>query len=293
MQPAVGRSSNPYSNQNTTKYQQPILPRRERPKELTLSPKSALELWHERLHEQHLHIPLLPSAPPWLQLQPGNIYELSGPGGSGKTQLALQCCINIAEQQPQATIHYLSLQGSRATVSTLGYRLGQLCATKDPAILHRIQLIAVHNQDDLLTVLGKHLPSSSSSSSIASLLVVDSIADIFRCTAAATTAAGHEETTNSLSYYADRARTLFAIAQYIRQRERTTVTLMLNQIALADTPALGLAWSQCVSSRWRVRQQQQQERYVDVYQDPRWARRTVQFVITTEGCRLVSKKKNH
>lgn len=248
----------------------------ERPRDEILAPKSALELLHE--HQKRSHIPLIPSAPSWLQLRPGHIYELSGPAGSGKTQLALNCCIHPARQKHQ--VYYLSLRGSQSTIGTLGYRLSQMCGgnNKISDVLSHIHLRAIHNVDDFLEVIAK-LPTN------ARLVVIDSIADLFRT----------NDTTSRVDadYYQQRARSLWRVSQHLRRRN-TTTTLVLNQVTATPgrgtlhQPALGLAWSQCVTSQLRIHG----HRWIRLHHSPVYGPQQVQFTIATEGCRWVVDEEN-
>ena len=224
---------------------------RKRPRSVTV-----YDLWKEQAESDDSPLSLLPSSPhPWLGLSNG-ITELSGPGGSGKTQIALSVCLQAAERGLHAV--YLCLGGSLPKVLQ---RLDQMAGTTRRDLLHQILVRPVPHAEDLETL---ELPERHD------LLVVDSIADVYRS----------QEDSN----YAARAK---ALVQVAAKWKRERPVLVLNQVA-GDSlrPALGLVWAHCVDTSYRVNR-----RRLELVKSPRYnAPQTMDFEIRAEGVIVASEK---
>ena len=159
------------------------------------------------------------------------------------------------------------------------------------SILRRIQIITCRTLDDfmeicsepqgLLTQTIRMSASSTTSSSFVRIMVVDSIADLFRYN-------DHEHHRNSKSkavtskFTMERSLHFFTLTQRLQQlmtQQHSSLPLsilILNQVTSNmsehemdhhhvhdETPALGLSWSNCVHSRFRL-----QKRYHCVHHIP-------------------------
>lgn len=202
---------------------------------------TAWQLLQQQRQQQHTpayaaSFSLLPhSAEPWWQLNSPGIYELVGAAGTGKTQLALQWALTIAQlrdEQPH-TVYYLSL----SPLSPKLERLQQIVTeqqtisskTKDDSILHRIWTRRIVQIDDFWDAL-----QELSQRPDVHAVVLDSLADLFR------------ESQN----IAERSNQLFRVAQQLLQYN--IPCLVLNQMQLEDRPALGISWAHCVTRRYRI-----------------------------------------
>ena len=244
------------------------------------SPQTAWDLLQQERNQESSLLRLIEgSNHDFLRLYPGGVYELAGPAGSGKTQIALHLCLrqaqandttnntsiphnshpsctaSVRDTAPSYRAVYFSLGGS-AKRNKILQRLCQM-SSENPTLLNRIATRCVLNQDDWLQdVLNVQLPqlleqqqqSSTSpdsngtprTSSRIRLVVVDALADLFRCVSSTTT-----------SSVVDRAANLCHVAQRLHQlaHEHDLTVLVLNQVSGShEQPALGLAWAHCCTT---------------------------------------------
>ena len=241
---------------------------------------------------------------------PTGIHELSGAGGSGKTQLACSIVVQAAmtaltttndpkDKNDSEDIRaiYISmtpngtqkvLQRIRQMIST---RLQQqqdedkdeetlrfVDGTTTPTIncvLRRIQIITCRTIDDWMEALWNEnglitqaltRPKNKS----LRVVIVDSIADLFRhddnVTSHPANSYAPPTTAKSQSFFVQRSTQLFLMTQRLHQllqpilsTQHPLSVLILNQVTMTTTtshwpeqPALGLTWSNCVHSRFRV-----------------------------------------
>jgi Rad51 len=217
-------------------------------KKTLISPTSALQLWRLQQditsHSSGIH--LLSDHCPWTRLDGGRIYELAGAAGTAKTQLALQACLLCAKKGYDCT--YLSLKGTRTnTMVHLAHRLNQMIPSsvthtttyeQQHDILSRIHLRGIRNGDELANLIVTAKNSSTSTRPMR-LLVMDSLADLFRA----------DPTTD----YPQRALQFLQLVQSWRRDYPTMPILILNQVTLHDAlPALGLTWAHCVNASFLV-----------------------------------------
>ena len=186
------------------------------------------------------------------------------------------------------------------------------------SILRRIQIITCRTLDDfmeicsepqgLLTQTIRMSASSTTSSSFVRIMVVDSIADLFRYN-------DHEHHRNSKSkavtskFTMERSLHFFTLTQRLQQlmtQQHSSLPLsilILNQVTSNmsehemdhhhvhdETPALGLSWSNCVHSRFQL-----QKRYHYVHHIPMNDIRTdsTSSRTTTNGTILPTAPINH
>lgn len=144
--------------------------------------------------------------PLWLELPISGVHELYGASGTGKTQVALNLCIQAAlsgQRDDHVRCVYLCLNGSNF-VSRAAQRLSQMasmftspckssdyenirngnvskCASTNDQILRRISLRGCMNTDDLFNLLETDLPLLMRQPlNDVRLLVIDSVSDLFR-----------------------------------------------------------------------------------------------------------------
>ncbi len=209
---------------------------------------TALQLLQQRRQQNNTNknsFSLIPhSEEPWLQLNLPGIYELSGSAGSGKTQLALQWALTVAQSRNEhdapRTVYYLSL----SSLSPILERLQQIvteqknsCNSKDieeaaESSLHRIWTRRIVQIDDFWEALHELTQRTD-----VHAVVLDSLADLFR---------GGDSHSNNM----ERSNHLFQVAQQLLQRN--IPCLVLNQMQLEDRPALGISWAHCVTRRYRI-----------------------------------------
>jgi Rad51 len=248
----------------------------------------------------------------WTRLDPGRIHELAGAAGTAKTQLALQACIDCAVRGYDC--FYVSLKGghSATVLARLAYRLNQMipttaattsttttttsasaaaAASQRHAILSRIHLRAIRNADELVNDLNRRQDGSCTSMMLR-LLVIDSVADVFRGDAS--------------TDYPDRALRFIQWVTALRRMYHDCPILILNQVTWTATqPALGMTWAHCVNASFLVvvavqqnsstnattKQQQQQpqpqqppQRVLSLRRSPVHGPHSIAFVVETGGC---------
>jgi RecA/RadA recombinase len=209
---------------------------------------TALQLLQQRQQQNNTNknsFSLIPhSVEPWLQLHLPGIYELTGSAGSGKTQLALQWALTVAQSRDEhaapRTIYYLSL----SSLSPKLERLQQIfteqrnsCNRKNieedaDSSLHRIWTRRIVQIDDFWDAFHELTQRTD-----VHAVVLDSLADMFR---------GGDSHIN----HTERSNQLFRVAQQLLQRN--IPCLVLNQMQLEDRPALGISWAHCVTRRYRI-----------------------------------------
>jgi Rad51 len=238
----------------------------------------------------------------WTRLDPGRIHELAGAAGTAKTQLALQACIDCAVQGYDCS--YVSLKGghSATVLARLAYRLNQMIPTTTATtsttasaaaasqrhdILSRIHLRAIRNADELVNDLLHRTTTTSTKMMTLRLLVIDSVADVFRGDAG--------------TDYPDRALRFLQWVTALRRMYHDCPILILNQVTWTDTqPALGMTWAHCVNASFLVvaavqqnsstnattKQQQQppQQRVLSLRRSPVHGPHSIAFVVETGGC---------
>jgi RecA/RadA recombinase len=341
---AVAKTKNPYSYQrNSTDqhpkqqrrrlsysgalpqqrpYPPPSLPPQAVPSTSTnnnnIHPQTALQLLQSERAQtatDPLYLLSVPSStvrqsaptPSWLQL-PAGIHELAGPGGTGKTQMALTLCLQAAasaswnssissrsvvsnsidrnndNNNSMMRAIYISL--SRTNVTKVAQRLQQMAAascatiassertsTCQDTLMNRIGTKCCATTDDLWELLQTTLPAILQQQPAVRLVVLDSIADLFR-----------HDFDNQNDNAARRAALLFRLTAKLQalvtttKQNRPLSILVLNQVT-ADfttstttptsqtpaaawreddrhdtlwTPALGLSWSHCMHSRFQL-----------------------------------------
>lgn len=144
----------------------------------------------------------------WLRLQPGVIHELSGPAGTGKTQIALTLCIQAAMAAAAATTtaldpHRRRLPGThhddcnshppiRAVYLALGStrihhvveRLHHMAKSMPscPDVLQRILTKCCVSVEDLMPLLLKTMPALLDQERGVRLVILDCVANVVRHT---------------------------------------------------------------------------------------------------------------
>ncbi|CAM9331226.1 unnamed protein product, partial [Phaeothamnion confervicola] len=195
------------------------------------------------------------------------ITEIAGEAGAGKTQLCLQL---LLEQARLSTAE--GIVGGKACVLSCGEgrfpsrRLRQLADTvattklglvDGSALMDGVCILTLHNPEQQVEALQSQLPALMARERVR-LVVIDTISALFRSTFG-----------GSQRDVAGRAPVLIAMAQQMKRLsdEHNCAFVVLNQQVTArpvsvheggldgsgNVPALGLAWTQCVSHRFVVR----------------------------------------
>lgn len=232
-------------------------------------PKTALELWQS----PPPNLPLIQHATAdWLQLGPG-LYEIAGEAGTGKTQIALSLCAEVART---ASALYLSLGTS--SVTKTAQRLEHMAEDR----LDKILTSGIVNQDDLMRVLEEDLPILLADHTV-KVVVLDSIADLFR----------EPDTTAERYWIARRSSLLFQVATQLQAyaEDFQIPILIVNQVSQrfdqeSSVPALGLAWAHCIQHSFMCTRRAGAGRVIRLDRSPRHAPASASFVIATSGVQL-------
>lgn len=248
------------------------------------------------------HTPtLLPAPAEWLRLGLG-ITELAGEAGSGKSQIAMSLCVQaVLQQQQQQQQHtngttkaiYISLAGGQASLSRIAHRMSQISDARlvqqqqqqqhatsqrpSESVLSQILTHSIRNHDDLFTLLREDLPARLQGQALThpphhshpvALIVLDSIADLFRL------GNGDDVVDVDKTAIAQRSYRLFEIAALLRalSDQYGIPVLVVNQVSSnlsndlntskncsssgkssTTIPTLGLSWANCVNTSYLVR----------------------------------------
>lgn len=231
------------------------------------------------------------------------ITELSGEGGSGKTQICLSLCVTCVMMPPlyqfdsdsnqyasktnqYYTALYISMgEGIRST--TIARRLEQMVQSRldrtypnnyVERFLSRIGLISLRNEEEFLDFVDHDLPSilehkhhhpqrhrkhQRSQSQKISLLAFDGIAGFFRFSDPLfqqfqkSNSTFHQQRGSRLLHISSQLRKLsdlynvpILITNQVTASIPSSDTPSLSTSPGGDLPALGLAWSNCVSTRY-------------------------------------------
>lgn len=269
-----------------------------RPSAVALQPTNAWELLlqsKQRTQDYPLHLVTHPVSNLQQFSLGRGVYELAGPGGTGKTQIALSLCAQVAHTYttPVRSL-YVSLKDTQ--LNRIVNRLRQIVSERNPpavtsSVLESIWTKACPTPEDLFALLRDSIPEKILELQ-PRLIVLDSIADIFR---------------SSDWEHTDRAFCLFYITQLLHriiQQSRSTPLsiLVINQVT-ADfsgssssswNPALGLSWANCSNSRFRVDRQETTQagqttyrRTLTLRDSPEYPQITVPFRITATGTEIL------
>jgi RecA/RadA recombinase len=238
------------------------------------------------------------------------ITELSGEGGSGKTQICLSLCVTCvmtpplyqfgteSNQHASGTNQYYSAlyismgEGIRST--TIARRLEQMVQSRlertypnkyVEQFLSRIGLISLRNEEEFLDFVDHDLPSilehkhhqhqrhrhyQRLQSQTISLLILDGIAGFFRFS----DPLFQQFQKSNSTFHRQRGSRLLHISSQLRKLSdlHNIPILITNQVTASipssdtaslstspggDLPALGLVWSNCVSTRYTLQRKDQ------------------------------------
>jgi RecA/RadA recombinase len=256
----------------------------------------------------------------WLQLHDGMIHELSGPAGTGKTQIALSLCVQAASASPTVATTgagenanvpiravYLALGATR--LHHVLQRLRTMTSRDSASSIHVLQGILTKccvSIEDLLPLLTRTLPTLLRQEPNIRLVVLDSIANLLR----------HDARTP-----AQRASLLFQVTAAMQSLvsvhcSKPLSILVLNQVTAEITstshssseswkPALGLSWEHCIHSRFHVHRRERWiqsengngqesrnrsvvfDRSLHLVHSNRYPQSSTAFSIDTTGCFLL------
>ena len=240
-------------------------------------PVSALTM----LSQQHQNNPLRLLRHSKLALGQG-ITQLAGPAGSGKTQIALTLCVAAAIDGKKSV--YISLGSSNhgTWLTKVSLRLRKMvtanliCIEKQQPfvgsadenthkLLSHIWLHGIRNTDDLMELFEEKLPKLLQQDSKISVVVLDSIASLFRLSEDSNDNHVKKIRSQTGSHWKNRSSTFFKIATHCKYLSTThhvpfvvvndvTTKMIPTQSSVTANvePALGLSWSQCVNTSYFV-----------------------------------------
>ena len=233
---------------------------------------------------------------------PLGITELAGPAGVGKTQVALSLCVDCVlyqqngrdrsrgkdKQQQKKKAVFIQLGGSSRFLRIVSRRLERMllsrveataavphngnsksCSNKE--VIHdcltRILVHWVCNSEELMEVLKTRLPRLLCIHRATSIVVLDSIANLFRLFPEEHCGTQNPKERSSNPWH-DRAVTFFQISNICKELSSrfgvpfvvlnectsnfSTVHAHHDQRISTMKPALGLAWSQCVNCSYFI-----------------------------------------
>jgi len=187
------------------------------------------------------------------------ITELFGTAGVGKTQIGLSTCVSCVCTSTTTTTTTIALYitlGEGSTRAKIAQRLHQMASlrsttTSTKTLLQHILTRTMRNEDEFLNFCMHELPLMLQSSNIR-VVVLDSMAGMFRVC--------------SRSCFPKRSFLLFQIATQLKllSDQYKVPILCINQVTTnintnTIVPALGVSWSQCVNTSYRVERSEQQE----------------------------------
>jgi RecA/RadA recombinase len=147
-------------------------------------------------------------------------------------------------------------------------------ATTAVQVLSRIMTRAVVNQDDLFDLLRHEMPALLERETDCQVLVLDSVADLFRGMNHEVKSVGGGKKQDNKNLAADRSATLFSLAAILKQfSDKYHIPIVVlnqvtarisNQPSLSSTfssssavlPALGLSWANCVNTSYILTRQE-------------------------------------
>jgi len=184
---------------------------------------------------------VLAAIPDWLYLRRRCLHEIAGPGGSGKSQIALSLCFDLVKNTPGSKALYVSLKGKSSMDKAL-VRLSRMSSSDDKSYLKHITVKSCPQTDEFWLMMRTELPTLLDNGSY-SVLVLDSIADMFRLPS--------EDSTVSPAF--SRAmNVLAAAAELLRLADNHNLAaIVINQLSFSE-PALGLAWRHCVHNTFML-----------------------------------------
>ena len=240
-------------------------------------PVSALTM----LHQQRQNNPLRLLQHSKLALGPG-ITQLTGPAGSGKTQVALTLCVAASFDGKKSV--YISLGSSNhgTWLTKVSLRLRKMVAVNLTCIdkqqpfvgtadenthrlLSNVWLHGIRNTDDLMELFEEKLPKLLQQDPKISVVVLDSIASLFRASEDTNGIQVNKKRSQPGGHWKSRSSTFFKIATHCKYlstihhvpiifvNDVTTKIIPTQSYVKANAePALGLSWSQCVNTTYFV-----------------------------------------
>ncbi|ETV71618.1 hypothetical protein H257_13079 [Aphanomyces astaci] len=179
------------------------------------------------------------------------ITEIAGAAGIGKSQLCMQLAVLCALEYHDGTVLYFDSGGNFSAkrfmqlaterISPQQYSTDVLRKSKVEAIARQVQVVAVENLDRLETKVRELTESMP----LIKMIIIDSLA----------TLAKHSSTDMSV---ATRQMLLMRVASVLKLLASTYdayvittnhTTTRKDQMGLYSQPALGLAWSHCITNR--------------------------------------------
>jgi RecA/RadA recombinase len=226
---------------------------------LPIIPTSALDLLKRQIQHDASRLALLLSLstttttlPPLFLTLAKGITQVYGEAGSGKTQIGLSTCVSCVAASPNNIALHVSLGEGTSCAARLAQRLFQMATSRFDenavmidSLLQRIQTRALRNQEEIVNFVNQELPEMLASKLQIQLIVLDSIAGMFR--------------TCNEEGYPQRARLLFDIASQLKRISHVyqIPILVMNQVSTnisnnTMVPALGVSWAACVNTSYRV-----------------------------------------
>jgi RecA/RadA recombinase len=291
----------------------PTLDRRQSPSLVSVNnnnvpiiPTSALDLLKRHLQHDASRLALLLSLsttattsstlPPLFLTLAKGITQVYGEAGSGKTQIGLSTCVSCVAASPNNIALHVSLGEGTSCAARLAQRLFQMATSRFDenavmidSLLQRIQTRALRNQEEIVNFVNQELPEMLASKLQIQLIVLDSIAGMFR--------------TCNEEGYPQRARLLFDIASQLKRISHVyqIPILVMNQVSTnisnnTMVPALGVSWAACVNTSYRVERSERHtkenekkessvvfERKITVVHSSSYPETTIPFEIQASG----------
>ena len=242
-------------------------------------PVSALIMLQKQREEKPIHM-----LHHWKFPLSHGITQLTGPAGSGKTQIALTLCVDSAFDGKKSLYVSLgsSIDGTWLTKISLRLRRmvsSNFSCTREQAqndshaaqtthrLLSHVWLHGVRNTDDMTELLEEKLPRLLQQDPEISVVVMDSIANLFRISEDSSSVPIRKQDPQTSRQWKDRSSAFFKIATqckclstvyhvpFIFVNDVTTKNVP-NQSSFGSPaiskvePALGLSWSQCVNTSY-------------------------------------------
>lgn len=205
------------------------------------------------------------------------LVEIAGESATGKTTLLMSLCINaqlsVKEGGLGGSALFINTEGNTSSILRLQEmyqqrkKEGGIFALTENQVLNNVLFATATSAEDFWVTIGEKVPNLLVAKGNVRLIVIDSIASLFRGEFVTTTAKKHEQVDEKEEeYYVESENSLlnrngwlFGVASILKRiaSQYNCLIVISNQVSFNVAsrelkPALGLVWSNCVSHRYML-----------------------------------------